>query len=78
MSGSWLVIFWAAPTMTAAHLVFALMTTAYILVAIQLEEKDLVDAFGETYVDYRRKTPMLLPRIFARRIRGVAARAARP
>jgi protein-S-isoprenylcysteine O-methyltransferase Ste14 len=59
----WLTIFWAAPTMTVAHLVFAVMTTAYILIAIQLEERDLVAAFGETYVEYRRKTPMLVPRI---------------
>jgi methanethiol S-methyltransferase len=59
----WLTIFWAAPTMTLAHLVFAVVTTAYILVAIQLEERDLVSAFGDTYVDYRRRTPMLIPRI---------------
>jgi protein-S-isoprenylcysteine O-methyltransferase Ste14 len=59
----WLTIFWAAPTMTVAHLVFALATTAYILIAIQLEERDLVDAFGERYVSYRRDTPMLIPRL---------------
>jgi methanethiol S-methyltransferase len=59
----WLVIFWAAPTMAAAHLVFALMTTAYILIAIQLEERDLVAAFGDTYTSYRRRTPMLIPRL---------------
>ncbi len=58
----WLVIFWAAPVMTAAHLLFALMTTGYILVAIQLEERDLVTAFGDQYVEYRRRTPMLIPR----------------
>ena len=59
----WLTIFWAAPTMTVAHLVFALATTAYILIAIQLEERDLVDAFGDRYVAYRRNTPMLIPRL---------------
>ena len=59
----WLMIFWAAPTMTVAHLVFALVTTAYILVAIQLEERDLIDAFGRDYAEYRRRTPMLIPRI---------------
>jgi methanethiol S-methyltransferase len=59
----WLVIFWAAPTMTVAHLVFAIMTTAYILIAIQLEERDLVDTFGSDYVAYRRSTPMLVPRL---------------
>ena len=63
----WLMIFWAAPTMTAAHLIFALVTTAYILVAIQLEERDLLDAFGRDYAEYRRRTPMLIPRIGRRR-----------
>lgn len=63
----WLTIFWAAPTMTVAHLVFALTTTAYILIAIQLEERDLVDAFGERYIAYRRATPMLIPRLWHRR-----------
>jgi protein-S-isoprenylcysteine O-methyltransferase Ste14 len=63
----WLIMFWAAPTMTLAHLVFAIMTTAYILIAIQLEERDLLDAFGAQYADYRRKTPMLIPRLFGRR-----------
>jgi protein-S-isoprenylcysteine O-methyltransferase Ste14 len=58
----WLMIFWAAPTMTAAHLVFALMTTAYILVAIQFEERDLLKAHPE-YAEYRRRTPMLIPRL---------------
>ena len=63
----WLTIFWAAPTMTVAHLVFAIATTAYILIAIQLEERDLVDAFGERYIEYRKRTPMLLPRLWRRR-----------
>lgn len=58
----WLMIFWAAPTMTAAHLIFALMTTAYILVAIQFEERDLMKAHPE-YAEYRRRTPMLIPRL---------------
>ena len=69
----WLTIFWAAPTMTVAHLVFALTTTAYILIAIRLEEHDLVDAFGERYVSYRRVTPMLIPRLLRRRIAQPAA-----
>jgi protein-S-isoprenylcysteine O-methyltransferase Ste14 len=59
----WLMIFWAAPTMTAAHLLFALMTTAYILVAIQLEERDLIKAFPSEYPAYRSRTPMLFPRL---------------
>jgi len=59
----WLLAFWAAPTMTVAHLVFTLMTTGYILVAIQLEEADLVQAHGESYRSYRRKVGMLTPRL---------------
>jgi protein-S-isoprenylcysteine O-methyltransferase Ste14 len=55
--------FWSTPTMTVAHLVFALMTTGYILIAIQLEEGDLVRALGNTYAEYRRQVPMLIPRI---------------
>ena len=57
----WLIIFWAAPTMTVAHLVFAIVTTIYILVAIQLEERDLIRQFGKDYVDYKKRTPMLVP-----------------
>jgi methanethiol S-methyltransferase len=57
---SWLFAFWCTPIMTVAHLVFALATTAYILIAIQLEERDLMDAHPE-YQDYRRQVPMLVP-----------------
>jgi len=57
----WFFAFWATPTMTATHLVFALMTTAYILIAIRLEERDLLDALPE-YAQYRREVPMLVPR----------------
>jgi methanethiol S-methyltransferase len=58
----WLFVFWAAPVMTVAHLVFAVTTTAYILIAIQLEERDLMDVHPE-YAAYRRRVPMLIPRI---------------
>jgi methanethiol S-methyltransferase len=56
----WLVMFWSTPVMTAAHLVFAVATTAYILIAIQFEEHDLVRSLGD-YAEYRRRVPMLVP-----------------
>jgi methanethiol S-methyltransferase len=61
----WLFIFWCAPTMTAAHLLFALLTTAYILIALRLEERDLIAAFPE-YADYRKRVPALVPFKFRR------------
>jgi protein-S-isoprenylcysteine O-methyltransferase Ste14 len=57
----WLVAFWATPTMTATHLLFALGVTVYILVAIRWEERDLLAAFGRRYAEYRARVPMLVP-----------------
>jgi protein-S-isoprenylcysteine O-methyltransferase Ste14 len=56
-----IIAFWATPVMTIGHLVFAIATTGYILVAIQLEERDLVREYGDTYERYRRAVPMLAP-----------------
>ena len=70
----WLICFWATPTMTVGHLLFSLVTTAYILVAIPLEERDLITSFGDTYRRYRDSTPALIPVSFSnaasRRQRG--------
>ena len=56
-----IVAFWAAPRMTLGHLVFAAATTAYILIAIQLEEHDLIGLFGDTYRKYKGRVSMIVP-----------------
>jgi protein-S-isoprenylcysteine O-methyltransferase Ste14 len=71
----WFCAFWSTPTMTATHLLFALVASAYILVAIQMEERDLMRAHPE-YADYRKRVPMLVP-AWSRRVPAGATRAAR-
>ncbi|MDB5432361.1 MAG: hypothetical protein JWP35_3477 [Caulobacter sp.] len=64
-----IIAFWAAPAMTLGHLVFAIGTTLYILIAIWFEERDLVAAFGDRYRQYRQEVGMIFPRLGQRRAR---------
>jgi methanethiol S-methyltransferase len=71
-----IIAFWATPRMTAGHLLFAIATTAYILIAIQLEERDMVSVHGEAYEEYRREVSMLVPLPSRKRPEAAASRAA--
>lgn len=68
----WITVFWATPHMTMGHLFFAIMCTGYILVAIQLEERDLMSFHPDDYGNYKASTPMLIPGL-ARKGRGEKA-----
>lgn len=72
---SWLCIFWATPRMTMAHLFFAVATTAYILMAIPWEERDLMQFYGETYRRYREQVPGIVPIRLVNKQVGLGPRA---
>src|SRR5215471_15193105 len=57
----WLIAFWATPTMTGAHFLFAMLTSVYMLIAIRWEERDLVMVHGSKYQDYQQRVPKLIP-----------------
>ena len=73
---AWATIFWATPTMSAGHLLFAVVTTAYMVLAVFVEERDLVGHFGHDYAEYQRTTPKFVPRL--RRPVAAASSTARP
>ena len=66
----WLTAFWATPTMTGAHLLFAVLTSAYILMAIRWEERDLMVVHGSKYRDYQSRVPKLIPSLAPYKVAG--------
>jgi methanethiol S-methyltransferase len=73
----WGLAFWATPTMTAGHLLFAIVLTAYMGLATLVEERDLIAHFGEQYIEYRRQVPRFFPRVRSQRARFAAKEAER-
>ena len=59
----WALAFWATPTLSAGHLLFASVLTLYMLLAVRIEERDLVRHLGRQYEEYRERVPMFVPRI---------------
>jgi protein-S-isoprenylcysteine O-methyltransferase Ste14 len=57
----WMIFFWATPTMTVGHVLFAVVLTGYMVLAVQFEERDLVAHFGEKYESYQHRVPMFVP-----------------
>ena len=72
-----IIAFWATPTMTAGHLLFAVATTGYILIALQLEEHDLTAALGDRYREYRGRVRMLIPWLHRRGDQSVSSTSPR-
>jgi hypothetical protein len=63
---AWALAFWATPTMTAGHLLFAVVLTVYMAAAALIEERDLLVHFGQQYESYRQSVPRYLPRLIRR------------
>jgi protein-S-isoprenylcysteine O-methyltransferase Ste14 len=59
----WALAFWATPTMSAGHLLFATVLTLYMALAVRIEERDLIRQLGKAYEEYRQRVPMFVPRI---------------
>ena len=74
----WGLLFWAIPTMTVGHLLFAGSLTAYMMLAAIVEERDLVAHFGQLYEDYRRRVPMFVPRLTVAATVSQASRESEP
>lgn len=62
----WLIAFWATPSMSYGHMMYAVGMTAYILIAVTYEQRDLIRHFGREYADYMERVPKLIPRLFAK------------